>query len=123
MRRFLNSLDLVEMPSPLHPISINSIQSNKVYHVSHNGDPLRAAKVTTDVREKLPGGVMPGGVTVVFSYEPYDAAFIAADDKSYRFYSKDGPSHRRSSSVRRSSSRRRRSVRRTKSAPRQKQRS
>ena len=107
------------MPTPLRPLSIHRIQRDKVYYVSHNGGPLYAVKVTADMHEELPGGFMPGGITVVFSYQPYHAAFVAEGDKSYRFYGKEGPSPRRSSSVRRSSSaRRRKTVRRTKSAPR-----
>lgn len=114
------------MASPLHPISIHNLHRGKVYHVSHHGGPLRAAKVTADMHEELPGGFMPGGITVVFSYQPYDGAFIAEGDKSYKFYGKEGPrapapSPRRSSSARRSSARRKRMVsrvRRTKSAPR-----
>jgi hypothetical protein len=78
---------------------------------------------------------VPGGVMVVFSYQPYSGAAIGehdVGDHGYRFYSKEGPkapapSPRRSSSARRSSARRsaaRRAVsrvRRTKSAPRQRQ--
>jgi hypothetical protein len=114
------------MASPLHPISIHRLERGKFYHVIHNGGPARPVKVIADMHEDLPGGGIPGGIMVVFSYQPYDGAFIAEDDKSYKFYGKEGPrapapSPRRSSSARRSSARRKRvvsRVRRTKSAPR-----
>lgn len=118
------------MASPLHPISIHSLERNKTYHVSYRGGPLTAAKVIADMHEELPNGGVPGGVMVVYSYQPYRGGFIHEDDRDYKFYGKHGPrapppSPRRSSSRRRSSARRKRAVsrvRRTKSAPHQKQR-
>ena len=115
------------MASPAHPINIHRLERNKHYFVSHNGGPLRPVKVIADMNEELPGGAVPGGVIVVYSYQPYQGGFIAVGDASYKFYSKEGPrapppSPRRSSSRRRSSARRHRRVsrtRRTKSAPRQ----
>ena len=114
------------MASFAHPINIHRLERNKHYYVSHNGGPLRPAKVIADMNEELPGGFAPVGVMVVYSYSPYQGGFITEGDASYKFYSKDGPrapppSPRRSSSRRRSSERRRRHVsrtRRTKSAPR-----
>jgi hypothetical protein len=125
------------MESLLHPISIHRLERDKVYYVSHRGGKPVKGKVIADMHEELPFGGVPGGVMVVFSYQPYSGAAIGehdVGDHGYRFYSKEGPkapapSPRRSSSARRSSARRsaaRRAVsrvRRTKSAPRHKQRS
>ena len=126
------------MASPARPISIYSLERGKIYYVSHRGGPRVAAKVIADMNEELPGGILPGGVMVVYSYHPYNAQFIHEHDPEYRFFTSAGPkefraptgprpSPRRSSSARRSSERRKRSsshrrtvsrVRRTKSAPR-----
>jgi hypothetical protein len=124
------------MASPARPISIYSLERNKIYYVSHRGGPRVAAKVVADMHEELPGGFLPGGVMVVYSYQPYSGAAIREHDPEYRFFTSAGPkdfraptgprpSPRRSSSARRSSERRRAAtrkavsrVRRTKSAPR-----
>jgi hypothetical protein len=117
-----------------HPISIYSLERDKVYYVSHQGGPRAAVKIIADMNE-FNGAA--GGVIAVFSYQPYRAAFIKEHDPEYRFFTSAGPkvfhaptphpSPRRSSSARRSSERRRAArgrsarrstVRRTKSAPR-----
>lgn len=122
------------MASPARPISIYSLQNDKVYYVSHRHGPRVAGKVISDM-SNLNGAA--GGVVVVFSYQPYHARFIREHDPEYRFFTSAGPkeyhiptgprpSPRRSSSRRRSSERRRAAatrkavsrVRRTKSAPR-----
>ena len=117
----------------LHPISIHRLERNKIYYVSHRGGQPVKGKIIADMHEELPFGGVPGGVMVVFSYQPYSGMFIGEHeigDHGYRFYTKESPrapppSPRRSSSARRSSERRRAAtrrrvsrVRRTKSAPR-----
>jgi hypothetical protein len=113
------------------PISIYSLERNKVYYVSFRGGPRTPAKITADMNEELPGGFLPGGVMAVYSYQPYRAEFIREHDPEYRFFTSAGPkdfraptgprpSPRRSSSARRSSERRRsrKAVSRARLAPR-----